>query len=107
QAALKRTQFDVAAATAGVYLTRAAAQETVQAAQAGVDRAQVLLRTITAQVNAELRPGADASRAEAELAAARTQLIQARQAVEVAHSLFSQYLGTDPRQVTISAPRLL
>ena len=32
----------------------------------------------TRSVNAELRPGADASRAEAELAAARTQLIQAR-----------------------------
>src|SRR5207248_8201799 len=93
EATLKRTQFEIAAATADAYLTVAAAQETVQAAQAGVDRAEVLLRSINAQVNAQLRPGADASRAEAELAAARTQLIQARQATEVARSLVSQYVG--------------
>ena len=84
--ALKRTEFEVAVATADAYLTLAAAQETVRAAQAGVDRADVLLRTITALVNAQLRPGADASRAEAELAAARTQLIQAQQAVDVARA---------------------
>ena len=107
EAALKRTQFDVAAATADAYLTLAAAQETVQAAQAGVDRAEVLLRTITAQVNAQLRPGADASRAEAELAAARTQLIQAQQATEVARALVSQFVGTEPAGIRISAPRLL
>src|SRR5262249_32742769 len=92
---------------ADAYLTIAAAQETVQAAQAGVDRADVLLRTINAQVNAQLRPGADASRAEAELAAARTQLIQARQATDVARSLFAQFVGTDPHQTAIAAPRLL
>jgi outer membrane protein len=106
EAALKRTQFDVAAATADVYLTLAAAQETVQAAQAGVTRAEVLLRTINAQVNAQLRPGADASRAEAELAAARTQLIQAEQATEVARALVSQFVGTEPGGIVISAPRL-
>ena len=59
------------------------------AAQAGVDRAGVLLRTITAQVNAQLRPGADASRADAELAAARTQWIQAQQAADVARATLS------------------
>jgi outer membrane protein len=107
EAALKRTQFDVAAATADAYLTLAAAQETVRAAQAGVDRAEVLLRSITAQVNAQLRPGADASRAEAELAAARTQLIQAQQATEVARALVSQFVGTEPGKIVISATRLL
>ena len=77
EASLKRTQYEIAVATADAFLTLAAAQETIRTAQAGVDRAGVLLRTITAQVNAQLRPGADASRAEAELAAARTQWIQA------------------------------
>ena len=43
EAALKRTQFEVAVATADAYLTLAAAQETVRAAQAGVDRAEVLV----------------------------------------------------------------
>src|SRR5579883_2833714 len=41
QATLKRTEFEVSVATADAYLTVAAAQETVRAAQAGVDRSGV------------------------------------------------------------------
>ena len=87
EATLTRTLFDVTAATADAYLTLVAAQETVRAAQAGVDRADVLVRTVRAQVDAQLRPGADASRAEAELAAARTQLSRAQQGTEVARAV--------------------
>src|SRR4051812_34190456 len=58
RATLKRTQFEVAVAATDAYLTMAAAQETVRAAQAGVERADTVLRTIRALVNAELRPGA-------------------------------------------------
>jgi outer membrane protein len=107
EAALKRTQFDVTVAAADAYVTLIAAQETVRAAQAGVDRAEVLARTIGALVNAQLRPGADASRAQAELAAARTQLIQAQQAVEVGRANLSQFVGLEPAQITVSAPKLL
>lgn len=107
EATLKRTQFDVVAVTADAYLTLVAAQETVRAAQAGVDRAEVVLGRITALVNSQLRPGADASRADAELAAARTQLIQAQQAVEIARATVSQFVGLDPAQIVISAPGLL
>jgi len=96
EAAVKRTQFEVAAAAADAYLTLVAAQETVHAAQAGVDGAEVVLKTITAQVNAELRPGADQSRAEAELAAARTQFIQAEQAVDISRATLAQFTGGDP-----------
>lgn len=107
EATLKGTQFDVMVAAADAYVTLVAAQETVRAAQAGVDRAEVISRTIGALVNAQLRPGADASRAQAELAAARTQLIQAQQAVEVARANLSQFVGLEPAQITVSAPRLL
>jgi outer membrane protein len=107
EATLKRTQFEVMVAAADAYVTLVAAQETVRAAQAGMDRAEVIFRTISALVNAQLRPGADASRAQAELAAARTQLIQARQAVEVARANLSQFVGLEPAQITISAPKLL
>jgi outer membrane protein TolC len=106
EASLKRTQYDVAVATADAYLTLAASEETVRAAQAGVDRAEVVLRTINALVNAQLRPGADASRAEAELAAARTQLIQAQQTVDVARAVVSQFAGLEPSQVALAAPKL-
>ena len=101
EAAVKRTQFEVAVAVVDAYLTLVAAQETVRAAQAGVDRADIVVKTITAQVNAQLRPGADQSRAEAELAAARTQLIQAEQAIEISRATLSQFIGIDPSQVAV------
>jgi outer membrane protein TolC len=106
-AALKRTQFDVEVAAADAYVTLIAAQETVRGAQAGVDRAEVLARTIGALVNAQLRPGADLSRAQAELAAARTLLIQARQAVDVGRANLSRFVGLEPAQITVDAPKLL
>jgi len=107
EATLKRTEFEIATAAADSYLTLAAAQQTVRAAQAGVDRAETLLRTTNAVVNAQLRPGADSSRAEAELAAARTQLIQARQAVEVARATLAQFVSEDPTQIAVTSDGLL
>ncbi|MCX6629929.1 MAG: TolC family protein [Candidatus Solibacter sp.] len=107
EAALKRTEYEIAVATADACLTLAAAQETIRTAQAGVDRAAVLLRTITAQVNAQLRPGADASRADAELAAARTQWIQAQQAAAVARATLSQFVGLEPGLITLDVTGLL
>src|SRR5438552_12529200 len=106
-AALKRTQFDVAAAAADAYLTLAAAQETVRAAQAGVDRADVLVRSVRALVDSQLRPGAEQSRAEAERAAAQTQVARAQQAVEIARAVLAQFVGGDPRAITLAAPKLL
>ena len=105
-AAVRKTQFDVAVAAADAYLTLVAAQATVKAAQAAVDRAETLAKTIRAQVKAELRPGADQSRAEAELAAARTQVAQAEQAVEVSRAVLAQFTGDDAAQITVVASGL-
>ncbi|HYK17759.1 MAG TPA: TolC family protein, partial [Bryobacteraceae bacterium] len=102
EAVEKRTQFDVAAAAADAYLTVVAVEETVRAAQAGVDRAEVAVRIITAQVRAELRPGADQSRAEAELAAAKTQQIQAQEAVGIARANLAQFVGSDPSEIAVT-----
>jgi outer membrane protein len=107
EAALKRTEFDVAVNAADAYLTLAAAREASRASQAGVERAETVLKIITAQVNAELRPGADRSRAEAELAAARTQLIQSRKAESIARATLAQFSGGDPERMEISPGRLL
>ena len=106
EATVKRTQYEVIVNTADAYLTLVAVQETVKAAQAGVEGAEVVLRTITAQVNAQLRPGADKSRAEAQLAAARTQMIQSEQAVAVAKATLAQFTGLDPAQIAITAGNL-
>src|SRR5581483_69665 len=55
----------------------------------------------------QLRPGADASRAEAELAAARTQLAQAQQAVDVSKTVLAQFVGLQPPQIALAAPKLV
>jgi len=107
EATVKRSQFEVAAATVDSYLTLVAAQEMVRASQASIDRAEALLRVTKALADAELRPGADASRAEAGLAAARTQMIQSRQAVEVARATLAQFVGSPAEQAAVSAPGLL
>lgn len=108
EAALKLTQFNVAVNAADACVTLIAAQETVRAAQGSVDRAEVVVRSTNALVGAELRPGADASRAQAELAAARTQLIQAQQAVETARATVAQFVGSEnPADVVLFAPGLL
>ena len=107
EAALKKTQFDVAVAAADAYVTLVAAQETVRAAQAGVDRAEAISRTIHAQVNAELRPGADGSRVDAEVAASRTLMIQAQQSVEIARVTVSQFVGLPPAGIAVTSAKLL
>jgi outer membrane protein TolC len=65
------TRLDVAAA----FLTLLAADQTLEAAQAGVECAEIIARAVRALVENQPRPGVGASRAEAELSAARNQLI--------------------------------
>jgi outer membrane protein len=107
EATLKRTEFEIQLMTADAFLTLLAAQETVRTAQAGVERAQSLRQSVTAQADAQLRPGADASRTDAELAAARTQLAQAEQSRDIARAVLSQFIGIPPQQITVTAGRLL
>lgn len=93
EASAERTRFEVSAAAADAYLTVLAAQETVKAAEAGVRRAKVFEEAVNALVRAELRPGADASRARAEVAAAEMQRIHAEQAAEAARAELMQLTG--------------
>ena len=106
QATMNRTRYDVSVATADAFLTVVAAQQTAEAARASVDSWQVLLKSIHALVGAQLRPGADESRVQAELAAAQTQLAQAEQAIEVARSTVAQFVGLNPSQLNISPGKL-
>lgn len=98
-AAVERTRFDVSVAAADAFLTILAAEQTVEAAKAGVERARTLHGLVAALAKADLRPGADVSRARAELAMAETQQIQAEQAVAMAKAALSQYLGVLPTDV--------
>jgi outer membrane protein TolC len=106
QAAMNRTRYDVSVATADAFLTVVAAQQAAEAARAAVDGWQVLLRNIHALAAAELRPGADESRVQAELAAAQTQVAQAEQAIDVARATVAQFLGLNPAQLDVSPGKL-
>jgi outer membrane protein TolC len=94
-ATVVRTKFEIAAMTADAYLTLLAAQQTLQAAKAQVDRSRAIDVIVGALVKAELRPGVDASRNRAELALAQTQVIQAEQAIRVARATLRQLTGAD------------
>lgn len=87
------TELDTAAAAADAFVTVLAADEAARAARANVDRLQVFADAVRVLVTNELRPGADASRADAELAVARNQLSQAIQAAEIARASLAEAVG--------------
>ncbi|MBI2188596.1 MAG: TolC family protein [Acidobacteria bacterium] len=101
------TRLEVGVRTADAFLRLAAAQETVRAARANVERQEVFANSVAVLVKNELRPGADDSRAQAELALARIQLIQAEQAEQIARAQLAQWLGVTPAGVQIAAAPLL
>ena len=107
EAAEALTQLDVSAAAADAFLTLLAAEQTVRAAAANVERAETLAKTVAALVTNQLRPGIDSSRAEAELAAAKNQLILAEQTAELARANLAEAIGAGGSAVTIAAGSLL
>ena len=91
-ATVKRTQLEVSTAAADAYLTVLVAGQTKQAAQAAVDNWETLRQSVHALTSAELRPGADESRIDAEKAAAMTQLALTEEAVEMSSATLAKFL---------------
>jgi outer membrane protein TolC len=88
------TELDVASAAADAFLTVLAADESVRAARANVNRLEVFANSVRTLVQNQLRPGADQSRAEAELAIARNQLSQAIQVADLARASLADAIGS-------------
>jgi outer membrane protein TolC len=107
EASVVRTQFEAGTAAADSYLTIVAAQETVKAAAASVERSRVLLNAVEALVRAELRPGADATVARAELAAAQAQVVRSRQAVADGKAVLAGLIGEQPENINVAPDKLL
>jgi outer membrane protein TolC len=106
-AQVELTRLQVAAATGNYFLSVAAARQAVAAAEANVTRWQTFGQTVQALVQQELRPGADASRADAELARARTQLYQAQAVEQQGEALLASLLGAAGVRVQLEAGALL
>jgi len=100
------TRLDVQTAVGTAFLNIVGAQRAVTALQADVDRRNLLVRAVHTLVDNQLRPGAEASRSDAELAAAQTRLIQAQEAVTLGQIALARVLGTT-NAVTVDATTLV
>ncbi len=105
-AGIEVTQLEVEFAAADAWLALTAAEKAVVAAQANVDRTAIFARAVHALADNQLRPGADASRADAELAVARNQLIQAQAAVSIGRADLAGALGIAGSDVNVDPDAL-
>jgi outer membrane protein len=101
------TRLDVAFATVNAYLTVLAAQRTVKAAEADVQRRETFGKSVRVLVDHQLRAGADASRADAELARARVNLARARQQEKISRAALADILGLPDVSVEVRESSLL
>lgn len=106
-ARLALTKLDVANAAASAYLTVAAVHEQIRSAEADLSRREAFANTIHVLVDNQLRPGADASEADAEVAASRTRLIQAQTLEKVDLAALAELLGMPSSQIVLAAEPLL
>src|SRR6185503_21393233 len=81
--------------------------ETVRSARATVERDRIFESIVETLVKQELKPGADASRAKAELALAQTQLIRAERAEAVSRTELARALGVAGTRIEVSPGGLL
>jgi len=107
QAELALTRLQVATAVGNYFLLAVADQQTVTAAQANLDRWQVFDKSIHVLVDNQLRAGAEASRADAELARAKIRLYQSQEAERGAVDTLAALMGTAGSEIKLDSSVLL
>ncbi len=95
------TKLDVATRAAAAFLDVVVAQEQLKASQANVERFDTFDRMVHSLVDSDLRPGADASLADAQLAQAKNKLIEARYKLEVSIADLSYSIGMGGKKIDI------
>src|SRR5262252_1017955 len=101
------TRLDVSVATVNAFLTLLAAEETVRAARADVERRETFAKSVHVLVDNQLRAGAEASRADAERARSRVYLARAQQQEAMSRALLANLLGIADAPVEIEGDGLL
>lgn len=101
------TKLDVAATAADAYLAVIASDQAVIAVQANVERMEIFSKAVHVLVDNQLRPGADASRIDAELAVARNNVIQAEQTAALARTTLAEAIGQAGTTVNIEPNQFL
>jgi outer membrane protein TolC len=95
------TRFDACLSTADAYLIAVAAQETVLAFRAKLKRMEAFSLVVHTLVDTGLKPGVDASRADAEVAQARVELIDSERVSDLSLVNLAQTMGLESMQVQI------
>ena len=101
------TRLDVSVATVNAVLTLLAAEETVRAAQADVERRGTFAKAVHVLADNQLRAGADASRADAELARSRVNLARAQQQEALGRAQLADILGIADQVVEVRESTLV
>ena len=101
------TRLGIAARTASAYLDAAAARQLVSVAEANVSRVQAFADSVHVLVDNKLRPGADASQADAQLAIARTQLIQTQTQEKIRLAVLADLLELPPQHINLDPASVL
>src|SRR5215475_3530526 len=101
------TRLDVSVATVNAFLTLLAAEETVRAAQADVERRETFAKSVHVLVDNQLRAGAEDSRADAERARSRVNLARAQQHAAMSRAQLANLLGIADAFVEIEGDGLL
>lgn len=101
------TRLEVSANAASAFFDLAAAERLVIVAQANVTRYESFDKAVHVLVDNTLRPGADASQADAQLALARNQLIQIQTQAALRRSALAEYLQTTQANTSIDASTIL
>jgi len=100
------SQLQVSANAGSAFFDLAAAEQLITVAQADVRRYESFDRAVHVLVDNTLRPGADASQADAQLALARNQLIQAETQAAVKRAALAEYLQAKSTEVEVDASGL-
>ena len=106
-AGLHLTRLDVAVVTANAYFDLVTAEQLQVTAQANVQRLQVFDNTVHVLVDNQLRPGADAALADASLAVAKNQWIQANTSVAVRRAALADLVGIPTANLGVEDAQLL
>jgi outer membrane protein TolC len=106
-AAVRLTRLDVSLGAVDSFLGVVAGDSAASAAAAAVERMEVFAESMSVLVANELRPGADLSLAQAELARARNELVRAEQIREQARVSLSEWLGRAGERVEIDGSKLI
>jgi outer membrane protein len=107
RADLALTQLQVATAVGNFFLLAVANQQAVLAAQANLNRWQEFNKSIHVLVDNQLRAGADASRADAELARARIQTYKAQQEERATLDTLAALMGLAGNEIKLDQGVLL